>query len=78
MNLKLIPIKANMNELRLPNGAVILFSYQTPVAAQRAEGGFVRTAQHYSPTTTRHINQWLEGRKAEEVPQAEINAMVEG
>ena len=43
MNLKIKAIKANVTELHLPNGAVVMFSYNTPVAAQRAEGGFIRT-----------------------------------
>ena len=75
MNLKIKAIKANVTELHLPNGAVVMFSYNTPVAAQRAEGGFIRTDEHYSKTTTKHINQWLDGRKAEIVPQADINAL---
>lgn len=73
--MKLKPLGANRTELTLPTGAVVFFSYQTPVAAQRAEGGFIRTAEHYSMTTSRHINQWLDGRNAATVPQAEINAI---
>ena len=78
MNLKLKPIGNNITQLNTPNGAVILFSYETPVAAQLATGGFVRTATNYSKTTTKHINKWLDGRKAEVVEQAVINALVEG
>ena len=73
--MKLKPLGANRTEITLPTGAVVFFSYQTPVAAQRAGGGFVRTAEHYSVTTTRHINQWLEGRNAETVPQSTIDAI---
>lgn len=76
MNLKIKPVQTNVTELHLPDGAVILFSYQTPVAAQLAKGGFVRTAEFYSPTTTRHINKWLDGRKANVVDQADISALV--
>lgn len=73
--MKLKPLGANRTELTLPTGAVVFFSYQTPVAAQRAGGGFIRTDKHYSVTTSRHINQWLGGHSAETVPQSEINAI---
>lgn len=74
--MKLKPLAANMTELHTASGAVILFSYQTPVAAQLAAGGFVRTAKRWSVTTSRHINKWLDGAKAREVPQEELDGMV--
>lgn len=55
--MKLKPIKANMTELHLANGDVVLFSYETPVAARTMEGPF-KTDKHWSATTTRHINAW--------------------
>lgn len=73
--MKLKPLGANRTELTLPNGNVVFFSYQTPVAAYIARCGFLRTAEHYSVTTSRHINQWLDGAKATTVPQAEINSI---
>ncbi len=73
--MKLKTIAANQTEITLPSGAVVFFSYNTPVAAQLAQGGFVRTAQKWSKTTSRHINQWLDGANAVEVPQAELDAM---
>lgn len=76
--MKLKPLGANRTELTLPTGAVVFFSYSTPVAAQLAQGGFVRTDKHYSVTTSRHINQWLEGANARTVPQAEIDAIAGG
>ncbi len=74
MNIK--QIGNNQTELHLNNGTVILFSYQTPVAASTADG-WLRTAQHYSRTTTKHINQWLRGN-ARIVPRSELDALVEG
>ena len=71
--MKLIPLGANKTELHTNAGAVILFSYKTPVAAQLASGGFVRTSEHYSRTTSKHITQWLEGRKAESVDQSVLD-----
>jgi len=49
------------NETELTNEAdtvVVLFSYDTPVAA-RVDTNYSRTVKHYSKTTTRHINKWL-------------------
>ena len=71
--MKVKPLGANRTELQLPNGAAILFSYQTPVAAQLAAGGFVRTSTHYSRTTCKHITQWLQGATAREVPQIDLD-----
>ena len=52
----------------------VLFSYSTPVAAFVPGRGYLRTAQHYSVTTSRHINQWICGESTT-VPQAEIDAL---
>jgi hypothetical protein len=76
--MKLKNIGSNMTELHTEDGAVVLFSYSTPVAAQLKNGGFVRTNESYSRTTTRHINKWLDGRYALAVDQREINAIAEG
>ena len=74
MNIK--PIGSNKTELHTNDGAVILFSYETPVAAQLAEGGFIKTSKKWSRTTSKHITQWLEGAQAVEVDQSELDAMV--
>lgn len=74
--MKIKPIASNQTELHLPSGAVILFSYETPVAANLAEGGFVRTSTKWSKTTSKHINQWLAGATAKEVAQSELDSMV--
>ena len=73
--MKIKQVGSNMTELRLEN-VHVLFSYETPVAACIFGAGFVRTAERYSTTTTRHINKWLEGVDAPEVPQASIDALV--
>ena len=69
------PVKSNMTELHTNNGNVILFSYQTPVAAMIRGEGYVRTEQKYSVTTSKHITQWLDGVNAKTVPQSEIDAL---
>ena len=59
---------SNMTELEM-DGVTVLFSYSTPVAAYGPDG-FIRTEQHFSSTTTRHINKWLAGANAKKVPQS--------
>ena len=54
----------------------ILFSYQTPVAAWLPNRGYIRSQKKFSPTTTKHINQWLNGAEAYEVPQSDIEELV--
>lgn len=65
--MKLNQVGSNQTEIEI-GGNVVLFSYKTPVAANVA-GKFYRTATRHSVTTSRHINQWLEGREAEIKPQ---------
>lgn len=66
----------NMTELSLTNGTDVLFSYETPVAAFVEGDGYVRTETRYSVTTSKHINKWLNGMVAREVPQSVIDALV--
>lgn len=59
MNLN--PIAPNMNEIEV-SGYRVLFSYKTPVAAQRI-GSFHTlfvTEKFWSKTTSRHINKWVD------------------
>jgi hypothetical protein len=64
----------NQTELTMADNTVVLFSYETPVAALHA-GRYVKTSQKWSATTSRHINKWLEGVRALEVPQSKMNAI---
>ena len=73
--MKVKQIASNMTELHTDD-VVILFSYETPVAACVLGEGFKRTSTRYSQTTTRHINKWLDGVVAQEVPQSEIDGLV--
>lgn len=63
MNIK--NIASNMTELKTNDGAVVLFSYSTPVAAMLPSGRYVKTSTNYSVTTTKHINKWLKGVMAD-------------
>ena len=75
--IKLKQIKANMTELTLDSGTRGLFSYETPVAGWDHVGMAFRTKEHYSPTTTRHINQYLGGKdRGFKVGQEVINRLV--
>lgn len=72
---KLKPLASNMTELDTDK-ATILFSYSTPVAAclKAPYGtGFIKTDCRGSAITTRHINKWLQGATAKEVPQRELD-----
>ncbi len=66
--MKVRNVGSNMTEL-VTDGCTVLFSYETPVAAYTPTQGYVRTAKWYSQTTTRHINKWLDGVNADEMPQ---------
>ena len=62
--MKINNVGSNMTELSTNSGAVILFSYSTPVAAMLPSGQYVKTDKKYSATTTRHVNKWLQGVSA--------------
>lgn len=83
------PIGNHKTELHLPSGAIILYSYETPVAAYMKRNGvlsnylrtterFTTPAGRYSVTTPRHITEWLGGAQAEKVSQNVIIAIVNG
>jgi len=73
--MELRPIGSNMTEVTI-NQTSILFSYQTAVAGWDDEGAF-RTAEYYSPTTTKHINKYLGGSDVGRVvSQAEIEKVL--
>jgi len=73
--MKLRHIAPDQTEITTARGDIVLFSYSTPVAAFVAGGGYIRTEEKYSATTTDHINKWLGDRFAKIVPQDNINAI---
>jgi hypothetical protein len=74
--MKINPIGSNVTEVETEK-ATILFSYRTPVAACMHDGsGFIRTSKQWSVTTSKHINKWLDGAKAQEVDQAILDGLV--
>ena len=64
-------IKSSQVEVVMANGTSVFFSYMTPVAAYVPGRGYLRTAKKWSMTTTRHINAWLAGKRAEEVEEVD-------
>jgi len=69
--MKLHQISPNVASVEFGNAPriTVLFSYNTPVACCISGRGWFRTSKKWSVTTSKHINQWLDGAKAEERPQ---------
>ena len=65
---------SNKVEITKADGTIVFYSYNTPVAA-RVNGEYLRTSRRFSVTTSKHINQWLDGIKAEEKEQAFFDAL---
>jgi len=77
--MKVQPIGANQTEVSLADGTEILFSYGTPVAALVPGKGWMRSAQKWSATTSKHVNAWLRancGGTVQDVPQWELDQLV--
>jgi len=73
--MKLYQKGSNMTELDL-GFAQVFFSYETPVAARLTDGSLVITNQHYSQTTTKHVNKWLSGCEHTRVDQRRIDCLL--
>lgn len=67
-------IGSNQSVLCLNDGTVVLFSYNTPVAAHIPGKAYIRTNKHHSMTTTRHINAWV--GDCDVVDQSVIDSLV--
>lgn len=78
MNLQLTPLGPNQNKISfdsLGDQYVIFFSYSTPVCAA-VRGKYFVTKTKFSRTTSKHINQFLDGRDAEEKDQEFFDNLV--
>ena len=75
MRLLVDNLGANKTELTMSDDLVIFFSYHTPVAAIK-DGNYYRTSRFHSITTTRHINEWLDGEIAISMPQEFFDKLV--
>lgn len=67
---------ANRTEIQVNQNCQIFVSYETPVAAHIG-GYFYRTRARFSQTTSRHINQWLDGVKATEKDQTFFDKLLD-
>ncbi len=67
--MELKKIGSNVRQGTTAKGAQVLVSYDTPVAAMLPDHTYIRTERKWSVTTSRHINKWLGGATAKEVPQ---------
>jgi len=74
--MKLGHIGSNQTELQI-NGYTVLFSYSTPVAWQDPSGNYARTLKKWSVTTSKHVNKWLNGARAQEIPQSDFDNLIE-
>ena len=73
--MKLKKLGSNMTLIKM-NDCEILYSYETPVAALRySDHEYLRTDLFWSVTTSRHINQWLQGVEAQEISQDDLYKM---
>lgn len=63
------------NQTELDTGkALVLFSYNTPVAAIIDEVAY-KTNKKFSKTTSKHINEWLAGTHPEEKDQSFFDSL---
>ena len=68
--MKLKQLGSNQTLIQFSNGNEVFFSYETPVAGYDASRGvYERTSEYYSRTTSRHINNYLDGVKAVDMHQ---------
>lgn len=73
--------RKNMNAIEYANGVIVLFSYQTPVAAFVPGRGILKSSTRYSVATSRHINEWEAAEfsantTVTEVSQSDINNLI--
>lgn len=71
--MQLRPIGSNQTEIEMTDGTRVLFSYRTPVAVYVPGAGYFRTTTSHSKTTSKHINQWLNGATAAKIDQSELD-----
>jgi len=67
-----------MTVLHFQNGDKMLYSYETPVAAEINNGALLRTDKYFSRTTEGHIKKWVGEREAETVPHDRILEFIGG
>jgi hypothetical protein len=77
--MELTRIGPNTTVLNFPSKRImVLFSYSTPVAALVFGQGYLKTDQHYSITTSKHINKWIGGEPHKVVSQDYLFKLANG
>lgn len=74
--MRLKNLGANVAVLITNHGHEILYSYETAVAGYSPLIGHFKSKEHYSKTTSRHINKYLAGVNAIELTVDEIENIV--
>ncbi len=74
--MKVRNIGNNQTEISIGNNKTVLVSYQTVVAAC-IDGMYYKTGKKWSTTTSRHINNWLNGVNAEIKEQTFFDNLLE-
>jgi hypothetical protein len=75
--MKIKHLAPNQTEIHKDDGTIVFVSYETPVAAFVDGFKWIRSAEKYSVTTSKHVNKWLSGLNVETVPQAQIDALMQ-
>lgn len=69
--------KTAATEVNTGNGLITLYSYSTPVAVYHsATYTHFKTSKRWSVTTSKHINKWLDGKRAIEISQDDLERMI--
>lgn len=58
------------------NDKIVLFSYETPVAAN-VDGKLYKTDKFWSKTTSKHINQFVNNYLVETMPQQYFDTLLD-
>jgi hypothetical protein len=76
-NIALRAFSIGSNQLEVQHGENrFLISYKTPVAVYIKNAGYYRTTTKFSRTTSKHINKWLDGASAGDIPQNVLEDMM--
>lgn len=67
---------AHVSVVNLADGRQVCLSYGVPVAAFIPGRGYVKTAERFSVTSSRHANTFGVGPATPEVPAAEFAALI--
>ena len=70
----MVSLSKNVRLDDMLHNVVILYSYDTPVAAS-INGKFIATSTHYSHATSKHINAFVKQAQTSLVDQSVLDAL---